>query len=152
MGMSAGGTSPSVTLSIKAPPRRRHAAIGVLDQHADDRIGEAPFGSNGVKSLSNARQRIRFGAHPMNPFLSVGREIVMLADRAQGLELFGHHATLDTNFSNALVSDVESGFAFAAGIGFPAQGVIVIGCRDGLPAPDIALIKDRATPISCVPH
>lgn len=118
----------------------------MLDQYADDRIGEAPFGSNGVKSLGNARQRVRFGAHPMTPFLSVGREIVMLADRAQGLELIGHHATLDTNFSNALVGDVESGFAFAAGIGFPAQGVIVIGSHEGLPAPDVALIKDIATP------
>lgn len=87
-----------------------------------------------------------FGAHPMNPFLSVGREIVMLVDRAQGLELIGQHATLNTNFSNALVGDVESGFAFAAGIGFPAQGVIVVGCHDGLPAPDVALIKDIATP------
>lgn len=41
---------------------RRHAASGVLDQHEDDRIGEAPFGSYGVKSLGNARQRVRFGA------------------------------------------------------------------------------------------
>ena len=82
-----------------------------------------------------------FGPHPYLPFCPLEREIVVLRDRRTGLELIGHHATPDTNFAHAVVSDVSTGLAFAQRAGFPAHGVIVLGARDGQPAPDLALVK-----------
>ncbi|MFS0774247.1 DUF6671 family protein [Sphingomonas sp. 1P08PE] len=82
-----------------------------------------------------------FGPHPYLPFCPLEREIVVLHDRRTGLELIGHHATPDTNFAHAVVSDIDAGLAFAERAGFPAHGVIVLGARDGQPAPDLALVK-----------
>jgi hypothetical protein len=83
-----------------------------------------------------------FGPHPYIPFLPFAREIVVLADRASGLELIGHHASPTTNFSHAVVSDVGAARAFADRAQFPEHGVIVMGAIDGQPAPARALIKN----------
>jgi len=76
-----------------------------------------------------------FGPHPSLPFVALGREIVVLRDRETGLELIGHHADMATNFQHAQVTDVSAALAFAAEIGFPAHGFIVLACVDGVPAP-----------------
>lgn len=88
-----------------------------------------------------------FGPHPYTPFAPLAREIVVLADRARGLELIGHHASLNTNFSHAVVSDVAGAIAFAERVQFPGHGLIVIGCQDGQPAPALALLKDIRSPV-----
>jgi hypothetical protein len=95
--------------------------------HPDARVGIASEGS--------------FGPHPQVPFAALGRELVLLIDRETGLELTGHHATMDTNFAHAVVTDAASGLGFAAKAGFPAHGVIVMGVLDGAPAPQLALFK-----------
>lgn len=86
-----------------------------------------------------------FGPHPYIPFCPLEREIVVLVDRTAGLELVGHHATLDTNFAHAVVPDIAGGLAFAERVGFPDHGVVVMGCREGQPAHDLGLIKDAGT-------
>lgn len=86
-----------------------------------------------------------FGPHPLVPFAALGRELVLLIDRETGLELFGHHAGMDTNFAHAVVTDPAAGRAFAAKAGFPAHGVIVMGVLDGQPAPQLALFKTAQT-------
>jgi len=86
-----------------------------------------------------------FGPHPFIPLYPLEREIVVLVDRTAGLELVGHHATPDTNFAQVIVADIAGGLDFAERVGFPDHGVIVMGCRDGQPAHDLALIKDAAT-------
>ena len=86
-----------------------------------------------------------FGPHPYIPFCPLEREIVILIDQTAGLELVGHHATTDTNFAHAVVSDLAAGFDFAERVGFPEHGVIVMGCHDGQPAHDLALIKNAET-------
>lgn len=86
-----------------------------------------------------------FGPHPYIPFCALEREIVVLVDRRASLEIVGHHATLDTNFAHVVVTDAADGLDFAERVGFPDHGVIVMGCRDGQPAHDLALIKDAAT-------
>lgn len=93
----------------------------------DARIGIASEGS--------------FGPHPQVHFAVLNRELVLLIDRETGLELVGHHATMDTNFAHAVVTDAAAGLAFAAKAGFPASGVIVMGALDGKPAPHLALFK-----------
>jgi hypothetical protein len=82
-----------------------------------------------------------FGPHPNVPFCALNREIMVLSDRASGLELVGHHATMDTNFAHAVVMDKTAGLAFAQGAGFPAHSLIVMGVRAGEPAPERALFK-----------
>jgi hypothetical protein len=82
-----------------------------------------------------------FGPHPQVPFAVLNRELVLLIDRESGLELVGHHATMDTNFAHAVVTDPAAGLAFAAKAGFPAHGVIVMGVLEGQPAPQLALFK-----------
>lgn len=83
-----------------------------------------------------------FGPHPSIPFAPLAREIVVLADRARGLELIGHYASLQTNFNHVIVSDVAAALAFADRVQFPSHGVIVMGCEDRQPVPARALIKD----------
>jgi len=83
-----------------------------------------------------------FGPHPQIPFVPLAREIVVLKDRVSGLEVIGHHAGMETNFSHAVVADVAGALAFADRVGFPGHGLIVIGCVDQQPVPGRALIKD----------
>ena len=86
-----------------------------------------------------------FGPHPFIPFVPIGREIVVLADRRLNLEIVGSFATLETNFSHAVANDFAAARTFAERIGFPGHGIIALGCRNDQPAPDIALIKDITT-------
>jgi len=83
-----------------------------------------------------------FGPHPQVPFIPFAREIVVLKDRVTGLELIGHYAGLETNFSHAIVADGAGAVAFANSARFPGHGLIVMGCVDQQPAPARALIKD----------
>lgn len=105
--------------------RAKIAAAFRLDREA--RVGIASEGS--------------FGPHPGLPFAALDRELVLMVDRASGRELVGQYATMATNFAHQVVADVETGLAFAEKAGFPAHGVIVIGVRDGQPAPHLALFK-----------
>lgn len=82
-----------------------------------------------------------FGPHPHVPFVPLGRELVVLTDRETGLELIGHFADMGANFAHAVVSDVPAALAFAERVGFPTQGIIVIGCENGNPSPDLGLFK-----------
>lgn len=86
-----------------------------------------------------------FGPHPQIFFASLGREIVVMRDRESGLELIGHHADMSTIFSHETVETVGAATAFAERIGFPCQGLIVIGLSEGNPAPDRYLRKDVRT-------
>jgi hypothetical protein len=83
-----------------------------------------------------------FGPHPHIPFLAVGRELVLLVDRQSGLELTGYDASPETNFGHAIARDLDEAFAFAQRARFPEHGLIVMGCSDEQPAPDLLLNKD----------
>lgn len=86
-----------------------------------------------------------FGPHPQLPYCALDREIVLLVDRERGYEVAGRFATPDTNYSHSVVIDLPTGIAFAERAGFPDHGVIVTGCRNGDPAPAIAMFKNIAT-------
>lgn len=83
-----------------------------------------------------------FGPHPLFPFVPLGQELVLLIDRETGFELEGRHAGADTNFSHAVVADVDAAVEFAERSGFPRHGLIVMACADGKPAPERALLKE----------
>lgn len=86
-----------------------------------------------------------FGPHPQVPFLPVDGELVMLVDRRDGLELTGYHLTPRTNFAHTQVQEMAAAEAFAARIGFPSHGLIVMGSIGGQPAPTRLLRKNIAT-------
>ena len=67
-----------------------------------------------------------FGPHPAMPYLPANREIVILLDIANNLELIGEHLSVETNYSHQLVSGVEEAKVFANKVGFPAHALVVI--------------------------
>jgi hypothetical protein len=83
-----------------------------------------------------------FGPHPSIPFLPLGRELVLMVDRESGLELTGYDASAETNFGHAIAHDRNEAFAFAQLAKFPEHGLIVMGCKDEQPAPDLMLNKN----------
>lgn len=105
----------------------------------------------GFRTVPRARVGIAsegsFGPHPYVPFAAFGRELVLLVDRESGLELAGYDASLETNFQHAVVETVEEAYSFAQRVGFPAHGLIVIGCNSDQPAPEVFLNKDAVNPI-----
>jgi hypothetical protein len=83
-----------------------------------------------------------FGPHPQVPFVSWGSELVVLVDRATGREMVGRHEAPARHFVHAQVDSVDAALAFAARVGFPRQGMIVMGVENGQPSPAVALAKD----------
>ena len=67
-----------------------------------------------------------FGPHPAMPYLPVNREIVILLDRVNNLELIGESLSVETNYSHQLVSSIEEADNFAKKAGFPEHGLVVI--------------------------
>jgi ribosomal protein S27AE len=67
-----------------------------------------------------------FGPHPMMPYLAANREIVILLDRDNNLELIGESLSVETNYSHQLVSSIEEADNFAKQAGFPEHGMVVI--------------------------
>lgn len=83
-----------------------------------------------------------FGPHPFLPFVALGREIVLLRDRKTSLELIGRHADLSPMYRQRTVESADAALSFAAEVGFPAHGIIVVGTGCGGPVPDRFLHKD----------
>lgn len=99
-------------------------------------FGCAPMARVGLASEGS------FGPHSHSPFLAIGRELVLMIDRESGLELTGYDVSLETNFAHLVAHDLDEAFAFAERARFPEHGLIVMGCRDKRPAPEIMLNKD----------
>lgn len=67
-----------------------------------------------------------FGPHPMMPYLPANREIVILLDRTNNLEIIGESLSVETNYSHQLVATIEEADNFAQKAGFPAHGLVVV--------------------------
>lgn len=68
-----------------------------------------------------------FGPHPHIPILALGRELVLMVDRDNGLELIGYDASPETNFAHVVARDFDEAIAFAERVRFPEHGLIVMG-------------------------
>jgi len=66
-----------------------------------------------------------FGPHPGNPFIPWNRELVLLIDDANHLEVCGEYTGPETNYGQLAVRDREEADAFAAKAGFPEHFLIV---------------------------
>ncbi len=68
-----------------------------------------------------------FGPHPASPFLPYNREIVLMIDKLNSLEIIGVAGTTRTNFSQRAVTNYLEAYQFAVTAGFPEHGVVVKG-------------------------
>jgi hypothetical protein len=66
-----------------------------------------------------------FGPHPLLPSIPCNRELVLLLDQANQLELVGEAFSCETNYSRKTVSSLAEAMAFAESVGFPSHGLIV---------------------------
>lgn len=71
-----------------------------------------------------------FGPHPAMPFLPSNREIVLLIDRENDLEVIGEAISTETNFSHKQVTNLEEAKTFARKAKFPDHGLVVIANAD----------------------
>jgi hypothetical protein len=77
-----------------------------------------------------------FGPHPAMPYLPYNREIILLLDQQHQLEIVGEAVSTATNYSHKQVSTLEEARHFAAQVGFPQHGLVVIaGDRPDDPMP-----------------
>lgn len=66
-----------------------------------------------------------FGPHPALPFFAVNRELILLLDQKNDLEISGMSVSTETNFKHGHVANFEEALAFALAAGFPEAGMVV---------------------------
>lgn len=71
-----------------------------------------------------------FAPHPGFPAIPCNRELVLLLDKVNGLEIVGEEFSLETNYSHKQVSSYQEAIEFAEKIGFPEHGLVVMVNQD----------------------
>ena len=71
-----------------------------------------------------------FGPHPQIPWLPCDREIILLLDQQQQVEIVGQILTTETNFASQTITNYSEAQTFAAKVGFPTHGLIVMSDRE----------------------
>ncbi|MDZ8053474.1 MAG: DUF6671 family protein [Aulosira sp. ZfuVER01] len=66
-----------------------------------------------------------FAPHPSLPYIYSNREIVILIDRENDLEIIGEELSLETNFNHQVVENIQQAYDFARKVGFPEHGLVV---------------------------
>lgn len=112
------------TRDIKRPANQL-ATARLKAMHALEHLGEALGTELAIASEGS------FGPHPLMPYVPLNRELVLLIDRRHGLEIAGHAATPDTNYSHQQVDSLEAALKFAQTAGFPSHGLVVMPAAEG---------------------
>lgn len=71
-----------------------------------------------------------FAPHPAFPMLACDREIVVLIDTVNDLEIVGEAITTETNFSHRSVSNYAQAYEFGIKVGFPEHKLVVMDSKD----------------------
>lgn len=100
----------------------RHKLTAALDQYSHT-IGVASEGS--------------FGPHPQLSFIPANEEWILLMDRENNLEIWGHEFTTETNYFTLEITEAIEVNEFAEKTGFPEHGIIVRGLKTGTVVKDI---------------
>lgn len=85
-----------------------------------------------------------FGPHPAVPFLACDRELVVLIDSAHDLEIVGQAFSTQTNYRHQRITSQQEAQAFAAAVGFPTHGLVVMAPNTRLEAEIIKGITSEA--------
>ena len=83
-----------------------------------------------------------FGPHPQLSFIPANEEWVLLIDRENNLELWGHELTSETNYQAKEVTEANEVKAFANEVGFPEHGIIVRGLKTDAVAKEITTLSN----------
>lgn len=67
-----------------------------------------------------------FGPHPSSPFIPCNREVVLLLDKTNELEIVGQELSIETNFSHTIVESLQEAQDFADTVGFPEHALVVM--------------------------
>jgi DNA-directed RNA polymerase subunit RPC12/RpoP len=67
-----------------------------------------------------------FAPHPSSPFIPCNREIVILLDKTNDLEIIGQSFSTDTNYNHRVVTNLQEALEFATKIGFPEHALVVM--------------------------
>ncbi|HBL59108.1 MAG TPA: hypothetical protein DDZ80_11480 [Cyanobacteria bacterium UBA8803] len=67
-----------------------------------------------------------FGPHPVLPYIACNRELVILLDQANDLELVGQSFSTETNYRQKEVETLQEAYDFALEVGFPEHGLVVM--------------------------
>ncbi|MEJ6951612.1 DUF6671 family protein [Natronospora cellulosivora (SeqCode)] len=98
-----------------------------------DRVGNqleaAKYKAEGAISLAGESLALAsegtFGSHPIIPFLPFNREIVLLLDKENELEIVGVATTTETNNDHSIVKNYKEAYDFSVKVGFPSHGVVI---------------------------
>ncbi|MGJ3252211.1 MAG: DUF6671 family protein [Elainellaceae cyanobacterium] len=66
-----------------------------------------------------------FGPHPAIPFLPCDRELILLCDRQNQLELVAYELSTETNYGQQTVTTLHEALEFAKRVGFPDHALVV---------------------------
>ncbi|AFY53355.1 hypothetical protein Riv7116_0768 [Rivularia sp. PCC 7116] len=67
-----------------------------------------------------------FAPHPSLPYIPCNRELVILIDLKNDLEIIGEELSTDTNHNHLKVSNIQQALEFADKVGFPQHGLVVM--------------------------
>lgn len=67
-----------------------------------------------------------FAPHPNLPLLPCDREIIVLIDRLNKLEIIGEFISIETNFNHRIISTLDEADQFAIQVGFPEHKLIIL--------------------------
>lgn len=67
-----------------------------------------------------------FYPHPSIPFISCNRELILLLDRTNNLEIVGETLSTKTNYNHQYVKSSSEALEFARKIGFPEHSLVVM--------------------------
>jgi Zn finger protein HypA/HybF involved in hydrogenase expression len=71
-----------------------------------------------------------FYPHPSFPFLACDREIVLLLDIDNDLEVIGEEISTQTNYNHQKIKNLQEALDFAQKVGFPEHGLVVMISQD----------------------
>jgi len=71
-----------------------------------------------------------FAPHPAFPMLPCNRELVVLIDTLNDLEVIGESISTETNFNHRSVANFDQAYQFAIESGFPEHKLVVIVDKD----------------------
>ncbi|GAB4224689.1 MAG: hypothetical protein Kow0049_00680 [Stanieria sp.] len=71
-----------------------------------------------------------FFPHPHLPFLACDRELVLLLDRVNDLEIVGEELSTETNYNHCYVKNSTEALEFAQKVGFPKHSLVIMSDPD----------------------
>ncbi len=119
-------------IEVRVPPNFNTDVFGTFTREIErpgTQIAAARLKATKVLDLTGASLAIAsegsFAPHPSLPYIYSNREIVILLDRENELEIIGEELSLETNFNHQVVDNIQQAYDFASKVGFPEHGLVV---------------------------